>query len=130
MSPATVRWVAFSILVALSLPARAAEPKVDFNGDGRADVFLRNLFTGSVSAWLINGSRVLQTASYGTVAPTTGWVPIGLDDFNGDGRADVFWFKSFENTTSVWFLDGGRVLQTVSYGNVPPSSVWQVQIPR
>jgi len=123
-------FVLLSIVVTLSLPAEAAGPKLDFNGDDRADVFLRNIVTGELSAWLVDGSRVLQRASYETVAPSTGWLPVAPGDFNGDGRTDLLWYHVNTGELVVWLLDGTRISQTPSYGNLPPSSVWQVQFPR
>ena len=102
----------------------------DFNGDGRTDLLWYNVYTGEVSVWLLDGGRLLQAASYGTVPPNSGWTPVGFDDFNGDGRVDVFWYNIFSSDTVTWLLDGSRVLQNPSYGSVPHSSVWQVQIPR
>src|SRR5215471_12961172 len=88
-------FVLLSLLVPLSVSAPAAKPKIDFNGDGRADVFLRNLFTGDIAAWLINDGGVPQSVLYGTVAPSTGWTPINVGDFNGDGRTDLLWYNGF-----------------------------------
>ena len=51
---------------------------------------MQNIFTGNLSAWLINGSQVLQKITYGTVAPSSGWTPLGIKDVNGDGRTDCF----------------------------------------
>lgn len=101
----------------------------DINGDKRADLLWYNVNTGAVFAWLINGASVLQGVSFGTLAPSTGWIPTGLDDFNGDGRADLFWQNAFTNETKLWLLNGSGI-QSVSLGSIPPSSVWQVQIPR
>ena len=113
-----------SIYIAFSIPAKAADPKIDFNGDGRADVFLRNLFTGDIAAWLVDGSRVLQSASYGTVPPSSGWTPLGVGDFNGDGRTDLLWYNVYTGEVAVWLLDGGGLLQSAPYGTVQLNSGW------
>ena len=102
----------------------------DANGDGRGDLLWYNTNSGGVVAWLINGASLLQSVSYGTVAPSSGWAPIGFDDFNGDGRIDLLWQNTFSNATVAWLLNGNGVLQTADYGSAPPSSVWQIKIPR
>ena len=73
------------LLILSGLPAKAAVRNTDFNGDGKADLFLGNLFSGQLTAWLINGSTVLSRPSYGTVPPGTGWSAFGIKDANADG---------------------------------------------
>jgi len=111
------------IVITVSVPTTAA-PKVDFNGDGRADVFLRNLFTGDISAWLIGSSGVLQSPSYGTVLPSSGWIPLSTGDFNGDGRTDLLWSNIYSGEVAVWLISGSSVLQTAIYATVAPNSGW------
>jgi hypothetical protein len=119
------------IILVFSMPAAAASapigtvrPKTDFNGDGKADLFLQNVFTGGLSAWFTNGGQVLQQVSYGTVAPSTGWTTIGAKDVNGDNRTDLFWYNVNTGGVSAWFMNGSTVLQTVSYGTVSPLQGW------
>lgn len=102
----------------------------EFNGDGRSDLFWYHALSGATSSWLISGGQVLQYTSYGSNAPQLGWVPVGLDDFNGDGRSDLLWRNGFDNTSIVWLLDGPALVQQVSFPNVPQSSLWQLHIPR
>lgn len=98
----------------------------DFNGDGRTDILWYNGFTGETKAWLTGVSIV----NYGSKLPTEGWRPMGLDDFNGDGKADLLWFNAFTNETATWLLNGTGIQQTASYGPIPASSVWTINIPR
>jgi hypothetical protein len=101
----------------------------DISGDGNADLLWYNKNTGGMSAWLISGSAVTQSVSLGALSPDEGWSPAGLDDFNGDGRIDLLWYNAFTSATETWLLSGSGILQTVSYGALPLSSVWQVKIP-
>ena len=96
-----------SLVVTLRVPTQAAPPKIDFNGDGRADLFVHNIFTGELSAWL-GGGTSSRWPSYGTVALSSGWVPIGTRDFNGDGRTDLLWRNAITGELVVWLLDGGH----------------------
>jgi hypothetical protein len=101
----------------------------DASGDGRADLLWYNANTGGVATWLINGESVSKSLSYGKLAPTDGWTPMGLDDFNGDGRIDIIWINAFTNATRTWLLNSSGILKTANYGSLPASSVWQVKIP-
>ena len=100
---------------------------IDFNGDGKADVFWYNDKTGETSAWLIDGDSVISYVSYATVSPSTGWRIKGFGDFNGDGKTDIFWYNNETGETSAWLIDGGSVISSVSYSTVSPSTGWILQ---
>jgi hypothetical protein len=57
--------------------------------------------------------------------PTKAAAQIEQIDFNGDDRADVFWWNAFlTGETSAWLIDGGSVLEFTSYHDVPFESGW------
>ena len=64
----------------------------DFNGDGQPDILWHHQTTGTLSAWLMNGTNL---AALGTVNPgvvsDTNWKIVGVGDFNGDGQPDILW---------------------------------------
>ena len=60
----------------------------DLDGDGRADVLLRNRATGQDIGWLMNGLTVSTSAFLPTIADTN-WGIVGVGDVDGDGKADV-----------------------------------------
>jgi hypothetical protein len=108
------------LLTALATPASAAKTKVDFNGDGKADTFLQNSFTGEMGAFFSSGSGVLQHVSYGSLPPASGWSSIALSDFNGDGRTDMLVRNADTGEVGLWVIDGANVQQKVSLGVVAP----------
>ena len=66
----------------------------DFNGDGRDDILWRHS-SGVIGEWqgrpdggFVNASGVAANAV------DNSWSVVGVDDFNGDGRSDVFWRHS------------------------------------
>ena len=98
--------------------------KADFNGDGLADVFLHNTFTGELAAWLTDGTKVFQNISYGQVDPNTKWFPISFGDFNGDSRTDLLWYNIESGDIIAWLINGSTILQQTYYGAVLPASGW------
>jgi phospholipase C len=95
----------------------------DFNGEGWSDILWRDSNTGSVVIWFVGGSMAIQsTVSLGVVPNTVTIAQVG--DYNGDGFSDILWIDSSSNL-SAWFMDGGTVLSTASYGNI--GATWSVQ---
>jgi hypothetical protein len=62
-----------------------------------------------------------------TVPPSTRWKALGVGDFNGDNRTDVFWYNTRTGQTSAWLIDGGSVLEFTNYIKVPSNSGWSVK---
>lgn len=106
-----------------------AESKVDFNADGFADIFLRNPFTGELSAWLTNGSSVIDRVSFsGTPPPSSGWTLVAVEDFNGDGMTDLLWYHQTTLEYEASLLTGSsgtpQAVQ-LQYGKAEdPSAGW------
>lgn len=109
-------------LFARVIPVNAAEPKVDFNGDGKADLFLRNAFGGENKAWLANGGTVLQKLTLPTMKPSGGWTILDLKDVNGDGKTDVLWFNPNTGGVKCWFINAGRLVTGMTYPTVSLSN--------
>ena len=65
---------------------------------------------------------VQSTASLGVVP--SAWTIAHTGDYNGDGFADILWLDNTGNVVA-WFMDGGTMLSTASYGNV--GTTWHVQ---
>jgi len=87
----------------------------DYNGDGRADIYLRNTGNGINWMYTMNGPAIL-TSNYVTRVTDLNWVLYGNADFDGDGKADVLWH---DPTTGVlWVhLMNGAVISTSSFVN-------------
>lgn len=114
----------FGLLCLFNLTAYAVEPKTDFNGDGKADIFLRNAFTGNLSSWLINGTTFISKPAYGKVLPSSGYTTLGIKDANGDGMSDLYWYNFKTGNVSAWLMNGATVLQKPSYGGLSPQLGW------
>ena len=94
----------------------------DFDGDGSADVLLREQTLGLNTVWLLDGSTI--TASLALPSqPDLGWQIIHTGDLDGDGRADLIWYHAAQRLVASWRLDGANVLESRFLGS-SPSAEW------
>jgi hypothetical protein len=96
----------------------------DFNGDGKADILWRHT-NGSVSLWQMNGANVISTG-YLTPYPIVdnSWQVAGINDFNGDGNADILWHND-DGRNSLWQMNGSNAIST-GLINPYPDSTWKI----
>jgi FG-GAP-like repeat len=87
----------------------------DFDGDGKADLLWRNSQSGEVGVWLTDltsssGFKLQREFSYiddatgaeVRLAPGGQYTVEAVRDFNGDGKADIFWRDISAGATGVW----------------------------
>lgn len=97
----------------------------DFNGDGRSDIYWRNMSTGVNDEWHMNGSAI---SSSGTVyiEANQAWKVVGTGDFNGDNKADVLWRNFTTGQLYIQHMDGRTVLATSGTSNTVADKNWQI----
>ena len=79
----------------------------DFNNDGHPDLLWHHLTSGTIAAWLMNGShQVAGVAISPDRVADTNWRPVATGDFNGDGKRDILWQHLTNRTLSVWLMNG------------------------
>jgi hypothetical protein len=93
----------------------------DVSGDGNMDIVWRNVFSGAVGLWLLEGNGI-KDAEFSTNPILDGFYIEGLADLNGDNAKDILWrwdvqptspFAAFDDTVAVWLMGGGtRGVQT------------------
>lgn len=77
----------------------------DFDADGRKDVVVQNAVTGELSAWLMDGSRLLEVRSIARLTDPK-WQVVGAGDFNADNKPDLVFQHPALGVSSVWLMDG------------------------
>ena len=97
----------------------------DFNGDGRSDIYWRNMSTGANDEWHMNG---LAISSSGTVyvEANQAWKVVGTGDFNGDRKADVLWRNFTTGQLFIQHMDGRTILATSGTSNTVADKNWQI----
>jgi hypothetical protein len=81
----------------------------DYDADGKADVIWYNASNGTLRAWRMNGSTLVQSVAAGSVIGGT--TPLAVADFGGDGRADIV----LGSTQHVYMLVGSSTGFAATY---------------
>ncbi len=96
----------------------------DFNADGNADIFWRNILTGTNYIWYLAGGNLLGGAVPPGVGPASGWTPQVVGDLNGDCYADLVWKHAPDGTYLLWLMQGPVIVGGGSLGT--PSPAWSL----
>lgn len=99
----------------------------DFNRDGRADILIgqETVHEGTpylaLQLWQMDGLAPLAVGTLAAVEAS--WRVEGVDDFDGDGRADILW-RHADGAVAAWLMDGATCLGGGTFGHVGPE--WSV----
>ena len=83
----------------------------DFDGDGRSDLFWRNVQRGANVIWLSANDATQQSAAG---VSNLNWTVVGVGDFDGDGKADVFWRQEVTGANAIWKSGRAATQQSVA----------------
>jgi hypothetical protein len=99
----------------------------DVNGDGYSDLIWQKQSTGTISAWLMNGTSRADVLSYSPQQETDlGWKLVAAGDMNEDGHPDLLWQHDLTRAVTVWLMIGS-VRQQSRALSVIPDAGWMLQ---
>ncbi|MES0336152.1 MAG: FG-GAP-like repeat-containing protein [Candidatus Magnetobacterium sp. LHC-1] len=89
----------------------------DFDGDGKTDIIWRDTKDGSLHIWFMDG---LTLASHAPVKFRNSekkihkkdWFLNRVGDFDGDGKADLFFRHKGDGKMAIWFMNGADVVDS------------------
>ena len=97
--------------------AAGSAKRNDFSGDGKSDLFWRNVVDGRNYVWVMDGAAHAETQ---LPSVGTGFQVVAVADFNGDGRMDLLWRNSTDGRNYVWLMNAGGTSRTeAQLPNVP-----------
>ena len=96
----------------------------DVNGDGRADVLLRNSANGQDIGWLMDGLTVVNSAFLPTIADTN-WDIDAIRDLDGDGKADAILRNKVTGQNIAWLMNGLTVASSAFLPTIADTN-WQI----
>ena len=74
--------------------------------DMKGDIFLRNISSGDVGMWVMNGSHIAQSVDFGSVP--LNWTVAGIGDFDGNGSIDLLW-RDTAGDAAIWLMNGTSI---------------------
>ena len=115
------------VFLGLQPPLSESPPRAyigsDLNGDGKADIVWRNVRTGDVAVWLMNGGTIGTSGFLGGVPPD--WQIEEVDDMNADGMADIVWHNTVSGAVAIWYLNGLTIASVSFPGGA--STEWEMK---
>jgi hypothetical protein len=96
----------------------------DFNQDGKPDLVFQNRNTGIIAIWIMDGASVTDTLLTTPAGAGPGWNIVDADDFNGDGKPDIF-FQHTDRTLAVWYMNGVSLTVPTLVNPSDPGEGWK-----
>jgi len=97
----------------------------DFNNDGHADLLWWKKDKGTLLVWFMRGSRRIGRTRIDPqgATMTPAWRPVGIDDFDRDGRSDVAWHHAENGRITIWYLKRTTRQRSVTV-DLPSGTSW------
>lgn len=100
----------------------------DFDGDGQADILLRNEAADQIVAWYMNSDGTIKRESLvGRGFGDNNWKIEAVADFNGDGQADIVLRHRLAGQNLLWTMSDSTIIGEALIGRDVPDSNWQIE---
>lgn len=109
----------------VSNTAWRASAVADMNGDGRSDVLWRNLRTGQLLLWTMNGTTVTGNVSITTSFTSPAWRLADVARFTDDTPPDILWRSSLNGDVRLLRMNNTSVIGTFAIPGVT-SQDWRI----
>lgn len=104
----------------------------DYDEDGKSDLVWRNLTTGAMELWLMDGVSRRRVVEMPTVGDSA-WRTLGQGafasgptrDFDGDGHSDILWRHALNGRNAVWLMRAGAFAGLESLETIDDAA-WKV----
>lgn len=103
-----------------------ATAAADFDRDGDADLLWRNVGSGNLAFWWLDG--VVRVGGTVLAGLPLDWELAGSGDFDLDGDPDLVWHRPATGELRVWCLAGGAIERVESIATSwPAASGWRIE---
>ena len=72
----------------------------DFDGDRKADLLWRSTNSGKLVMWRMPALSTVEGQDWGGFNIAQTWQVVGVEDFDGDGKADILW-RNVDRTSAL-----------------------------
>jgi hypothetical protein len=105
----------------------------DLNGDGKSDIVWRKtgagVDPGAVFLWTMDGTALAGARYLDPISED--WQVVDLDDFNGDGKADILWRNMSDGSADagqlyIWQMNGPTLMSGTGYTASQADLGWRV----
>ena len=98
----------------------------DLDGDGDADILLRDTNTGIVRAFYMNAGTVNSSAALGGLYHDLAWQVVKTGDLDGDGDDDILMRNTTTGAWRAFYMQGGSVVGSANF-NAWRDLTWSFQ---
>jgi hypothetical protein len=97
----------------------------DFNGDGIPDVLLRHATYGHWYVYHLDTGMNVTSSGYLPLTSNLSWRAVSIEDFNGDGNADVM-VRHSGGAWNQYTLDGALGIQNSAFVPMAGNTAWSM----